>query len=51
MKKCTFLSQSLFPLFFKYDCSISRCHLGTKALVSVRMAQMNVSQDSILASQ
>lgn len=45
------LSVSLFSFFFKYECSISRCHLGTKALVTVGMAQMNISQGSILASQ
>lgn len=42
---------SLLSFFFKYECSISRCHLGAKALVSVGIAQMNISQDSILASQ
>ena len=45
------LSVSLFSFFLKYEHSSSRCHLGTKALVSVGMVQMNIPQDSTLASQ
>lgn len=45
------LSVSLFfPFFFKYERSISRCRSGTKGLVGVGTAQMNTSQESILAS-
>lgn len=40
-----------FSFIVKYECSISRCHLGTKALVSAGITQMEISQESILAAQ